>query len=117
HGVRAGPRMVGMVSERTSQDDRQSLDGRMQAAAQLLVTVGDELDTLHFRTVGDELARRRLQVLTAAVLKLAERVRLTLDVSRRLLDPDACPHCAWFRPPERSGICPRCKQPRGAPRV
>ncbi|HXS83484.1 MAG TPA: hypothetical protein VN896_12280 [Methylomirabilota bacterium] len=89
------------------------LDSRLQAAAQLIAVVLDELRTLQIRTVLDELARRRLRVLGAAVVGLGSELCNELDGSARTLDPRVCPHCGWGRVSAAS-TCPRCGRAVGA---
>src|SRR5579862_7787318 len=107
--------MVGLSEETTAArySHRHTLDGRLQAAAQLLISVRDQVADSSCTNLQDELARRRLQVLASSTALLIDEVRRMLDAKRRDLDPRACPHCGWTRV-SSLGTCPRCGKLRGA---
>jgi len=108
---------VGKLSEITTALDyahRSALDSKVLAAAQLLAAVHDEIRAASITTLSDELARRRLRVLSGSIRDLASQVCELLDRRALRLDPERCPHCAWPRAYETKDDCPRCGRARGA---
>jgi rubrerythrin len=84
--------------------ERNAPDTRLNAAAQLLLAVLDELTQA--QDPPDELTRRRLRVLSSAVSHIASQLVEHLDTIARPRRQNECPHCGWTRATREQ--CPRC---------
>src|SRR5581483_11528939 len=93
---------------------RNGLDNRLEAAAQIVLGVLEDLPNLSSKDSADELARRRLRATTASIIALVAELQHELQARAKARRHDECPHCLWASPATSSGRCARCGKVRNA---
>jgi hypothetical protein len=95
---------------------RNSVASRVRAAAMLTLAALADLTDASNDSVRDEITRRELELLVRSLVHVVGELAHLVVTMRKRLEPEACAHCAFPRPPFSSGTCPRCGKLRGVGR-
>ena len=85
---------------------------RLEMAGRLVQSCADAVATWRPAHLGEEIARRDIEMVARGLISWALELGATLVSMRLYLRPRNCPHCGWERAPRSVERCPRCNGPR-----